>query len=122
MKTQTLFRPCNFEQLLLLPPDMTHWLPQDHLAYFVRDVVGQMNLSVVYASYDGSQKEYPAYHEKLSRDTHGHPKNFGDVHKKQNRAAGILAVQGFLNGESRNQFVLLIAGPKPGFISGANAR
>ena len=34
MKTQTPFRPYNPDQLLLLPPDMTHWLPQDHLVYF----------------------------------------------------------------------------------------
>ena len=65
MKTQTLFRPYNPDQLLLLPPDMTHWLPQDHLVYFIRDVVGQMDLSAVYASYDGSQGGYPAYHPEM---------------------------------------------------------
>ena len=65
MKTQTTFRPCNPDQLLLLPPDMAHWLPQDHLVYFIRDVVGQMDLSAVYASYDGSQGGYPAYHPEM---------------------------------------------------------
>jgi hypothetical protein len=25
---------------------MTHWLPQDHLVYFICDVVGQMDLSI----------------------------------------------------------------------------
>jgi transposase len=65
MKTQTPFRPYNFDQLLLLPPDMTHWLPQDHLVYFIRDVVGQMDLSAIYASYDGSQGGYPAYHPEM---------------------------------------------------------
>ncbi len=65
MKTQTLFRPYNFDQLLLLPPDMTHWLPQDHLVYFVRDVVGQMDLSAIYGSYDGSQGGYPPYHPEM---------------------------------------------------------
>jgi transposase len=65
MKTQIPFRPYNPDQLLLLPPDMTHWLPQDHLVYFIRDVVGQMDLSVVYASYDGSKGGYPAYHPEM---------------------------------------------------------
>jgi hypothetical protein len=45
MKTQqTPFRPYNPDQLLLLPPDMTHWLPQEHLVYFIQDLVGQMDL------------------------------------------------------------------------------
>jgi transposase len=43
----------------------THWLPQDHLVYFVRDVVGQMGLSAVYASYDGSRGGYPRYHPEM---------------------------------------------------------
>jgi transposase len=65
MKTQTPFRPYNIDQLLLLPPDMTHWLPQEHLVYFVRDVVGQMDLSPIYASYDGSKGGYPGYHPEM---------------------------------------------------------
>jgi transposase len=65
MKTQTPFRPYNPDQLLLLPPDMTHWLPQDHLVYFIRDVVGQMDLLAVYGSYDGSKGGYPAYHPEM---------------------------------------------------------
>ena len=65
MKTQTPFRPYNPDQLLLLPPDMTHWLPEDHLVYFIRDVVGQMDLSAIYASYDGSKGGYPAYHPEM---------------------------------------------------------
>lgn len=65
MKTQTTFRPYNPDQLLLLPPDMNHWLPQDHLVYFIRDVVGQLDLSAIYESYDGSQGGYPAYHPEM---------------------------------------------------------
>jgi transposase len=65
MKAQTPFRPFNPDQLLLLPPDMSHWLAQDHLVYFIRDVVGQMDLSAIYASYDGSKGGYPAYHPEM---------------------------------------------------------
>jgi transposase len=61
MKTQTTFRPYSPDQLLLLPPDMARWLPEDHLVYFIRDVVRQLNLSAIYGSYDGTRGGYPAY-------------------------------------------------------------
>jgi transposase len=61
MKTQTTFRPYSPEQLLLLPPDMARWLPEDHLAYFIRDVGRQLDLSGIYGSYDGTQGGNPAY-------------------------------------------------------------
>ena len=65
MKTLPTFRRYDPNQLLLLPPDMAHWLPADHLVYFVRDVVGQMDLSAIYVSYDGSKGGYPAYHPEM---------------------------------------------------------
>ena len=30
---------------------MTDWLPDDHLAYFILDVVGELDLRAFYASY-----------------------------------------------------------------------
>jgi transposase len=40
------------EQLhLLLPPSLTEWLPEDHLAFFVQDAVGEIDLSAFYAGY-----------------------------------------------------------------------
>jgi transposase len=65
MKTETPFRSYNPGQLLLLPPDMAKWLPEGHLAYFIRDVVGQLDLSAVYSQYDGSKGGYPAYHPEM---------------------------------------------------------
>jgi hypothetical protein len=32
------------DQPFLLPPDQRDWLPTDHLAWFVRDVVDQLGL------------------------------------------------------------------------------
>ena len=61
MKTQTTFRPYSPEQLLLLPPDMARWLPEDHLVYFIRDVERQLDLSGIYGSYDGTQGGNAAY-------------------------------------------------------------
>jgi len=65
MKTQTTFRPYSPEQLLLLPPDMARWLPEDHLAYFIRDVGRQLDLSGIYGSYDGTQGGSPAYDPRM---------------------------------------------------------
>jgi len=65
MKTQTTFRPYHPDQLLLLPPDMKEWLPEDHLVYFIRDVVGELDLSVIYESYDGSKGGQPPYYPEM---------------------------------------------------------
>jgi len=65
MKTQLNFRAYNPDQLMLMPPDLAQWLPQDHLVYFIRDVVGQLDLSRIYAAYDGSKGGYPAYHPEM---------------------------------------------------------
>ena len=35
MDNQTRFKPYQPNQLLLLPPDMRQWLPEDDLAYFI---------------------------------------------------------------------------------------
>jgi len=65
MKKPTTFRRYEPDQLFLLPPDLGQWLPEDHLAYFIRDVVGQMDLSEIFDSYDGSKGGYPAYHPEM---------------------------------------------------------
>lgn len=36
---------------MLLPPDMREWLPDDHLAWLVLDVVGQLDLSRIESQY-----------------------------------------------------------------------
>src|SRR5829696_8475053 len=45
------FLACDREQVLLLPPDLREWLPDDHLAWFVLDVVAALDLASFYASY-----------------------------------------------------------------------
>ena len=39
------FRPYEPDQQLLLPAALQEWLPEDHLAYFISDVVDQLDLS-----------------------------------------------------------------------------
>jgi transposase len=45
------FIACDREQELLLPPSLREWLPQDHLAWFVLDVVGALDLAAFFAAY-----------------------------------------------------------------------
>jgi hypothetical protein len=40
------------EQSLLLPPSLREWLPDGHLAYFVSDVVDQLDLSAIESVYE----------------------------------------------------------------------
>jgi transposase len=56
------FRPYVPEQELLLPPSVKDWLPADHLAYFVSDLVDELDLSAIVASYEAEERGFPPYH------------------------------------------------------------
>jgi transposase len=45
------FLECDREQVLLMPPSLREWLPEDHFAWFVLAAVEQMDLSAFYAAY-----------------------------------------------------------------------
>jgi transposase len=45
------FIGCDRDQELLLPPSLTEWLPEDHLAWFVLEAVGELDLGAFYGSY-----------------------------------------------------------------------
>ena len=52
MKTKTNFKPYQPNQLLLLPPDMKQWLPEDDLSKIVLDLVDhKFDLSQFYGKY-----------------------------------------------------------------------
>jgi hypothetical protein len=38
------FIECDREQVLLMPPSLREWLPEDHFAWFVLAVVEEMDL------------------------------------------------------------------------------
>jgi hypothetical protein len=55
------FIACDREQELLLPPSLREWLPDGHLAWFVLDAVGEMDLGAFYAGYrDDGHGRLPA--------------------------------------------------------------
>jgi transposase len=59
------YRPYLPDQDFLLPPSPREWLPEDHLAYFVRDVVDQLNLSPMHAVYGDEQRGQPPYDPRM---------------------------------------------------------
>jgi transposase len=45
------FIACDREQSFLMPPDVRDWLPENHLGWFVIDVVGVIDTAAFYAAY-----------------------------------------------------------------------
>jgi transposase len=52
------------DQPFLLPPDLRDWLPQDHLAWFILDVVDQLDLQPFYRQHRDDGHGHPAYDPK----------------------------------------------------------
>ncbi len=53
------------EQDLLLPPSLREWLPENHLVYFVSDVVAQLDLSAMHEVYEKENRGRPPYDPRL---------------------------------------------------------
>src|SRR6202171_1329367 len=53
------------EQDFLLPPSLREWLPENHLVYFVSDVVDNLNLSALDAVYGEEQRGQPPYDPRM---------------------------------------------------------
>jgi len=53
------------EQDLLLPPSLRQWVAEDHLVYFVSDVVDQLDLSAMHAAYEKEKRGQPPYDPRL---------------------------------------------------------
>jgi transposase len=59
------YRPYFPEQDFLLPPSPKDWLPDDHLAYFVSDVVDELDLSAIESVYEKEERGQPPYHPRM---------------------------------------------------------
>jgi len=59
------FRPYEPDQIILMPASMQDWLPSDHLAYFISDVVDHLDLSEIMERYAGEERGYPPYHPAM---------------------------------------------------------
>lgn len=59
------FKPVDDDQPMLMPPSVRDWLPKDHLANFLLDVVEEIDLDEIYASYSDSVKGQPPYDPRM---------------------------------------------------------
>jgi transposase len=60
------FRPYDPDQVLLMAPVLSEWVPEGDLAHFVSDLVesGALDLSAIYAGYE-EERGYPPYDPRL---------------------------------------------------------
>jgi transposase len=58
------FRPYEPDQTFLMPASLRDWLPREHLAYFVSDLVDQLDLSEIMSRYE-EERGYPPYHPAM---------------------------------------------------------
>src|SRR5947209_6033122 len=59
------FIAANREQVLLLPPSLRDWLPEDHLVWTILDAVAEMNLDAFYGAYRADGHGRPAYEPSM---------------------------------------------------------
>ena len=64
------YRAYQPEQSYLLPPSPSEWLPEKHLAFFISEVVDEMDLSAFHGRYEecdprGNQPFHPAMMLKI---------------------------------------------------------
>lgn len=59
------YRPYTPDQPHLLPPSPADWLRRDHLAYCVRDLVAELDLSAIEAGYSQDGRGAPPYHPRM---------------------------------------------------------
>src|SRR6266581_3577935 len=59
------YRPYLPDQEFLLPPSLRDWLPENHLVYFVSDVIDNLNLSAMDVVYGDEQRGQPPYDPRM---------------------------------------------------------
>jgi transposase len=59
------YRPYYPDEELLLPPSLREWMPEGHLAYFVSDVIDQLDLSAMDKVYGNEKRGQPPYNPRM---------------------------------------------------------
>jgi transposase len=60
-----IYRPYEPTQPFLLPPSPLEWLPEGHLARFILDTVGALDLSPIFAYYERQVRGAPPHHPRM---------------------------------------------------------
>jgi hypothetical protein len=66
------FIDCDRGQAFLMPPSLRDWLSEDHLAWFVIEAVGRLDLQLFYAAYRAAERG-PDVHWDKSIGPHRRP-------------------------------------------------
>ncbi len=59
------YLPYDPDQQLLLPQALQEWLPEDHLAYFISDLVDQLDLPEITDRYEQERRVGPPYNPRM---------------------------------------------------------
>ena len=59
------YLPYDPDRQLLLPQALQDWLPEDHLAYFISDIVDQLDLWEITARYEQERRGGPPYNPRM---------------------------------------------------------
>lgn len=65
MLTERTFRPFEPDQRLLLPPSLKEWLPSNHLANFILDLLPKLNLQEILSGYGGPTRGRQPYDPRM---------------------------------------------------------
>jgi transposase len=57
-----MFKSYDQDQLFLLPPSLREWLPGNHLAHFISDVVDELDIQEIEKVYSNTDRGQPPYH------------------------------------------------------------
>jgi len=57
----TSFLPYEPKQDFLLPPSLAEWLPENHLVYFVSEIIDRLDLQIFYGRYEGDGRRNQPY-------------------------------------------------------------
>jgi hypothetical protein len=80
------FRADDLNQSLLFPSSLHDWLPEDHLARFLSDVVNALDLEAIYASYSEKDGRGMSAYSPESGDSMKHEMGRLDVDLRQQEA------------------------------------
>jgi transposase len=61
----TSFLPYEPNQDFLLPPSPSEWLPENHLVYFVSEMIDRLDMQIFYGRYDGDGRRNQPYDPAL---------------------------------------------------------
>jgi len=59
------YRNYDPDQILLLSPDLRDWLPDNHLAMFIDEVVDELDLSPIFEYYEVEERGGPPFHPAM---------------------------------------------------------